>query len=150
LQSNNVEGFESSLSEAKDLTYAVDPTTDITSGFYCLGTVYEEYARSYATLERPNEAMEYIDLAEKNLPATGHWQTLLMTARAMTLVHSGDIANGTQLAVEAAQLCYKQGDYRHLERIYSIQAYLDQVTRRFGNASALVRDALHGPVEYTG
>jgi transcriptional regulator with XRE-family HTH domain len=150
LQTANTDGFESAMSESKDLTYAIDPQTDVTNGLYNLSTVYEEYARSYATLGRAREALDYLDLAEKSHSLTGHWETLLKTARAWTLVYNGDTLEGAKIAVEAADLCYKHGAYRHLERIYSVQAYLDRMTRKFGNASTMIRDALQGPVEFGG
>lgn len=151
LQTENKGGFESTMAEAKELTYQINPATDVTQGLYCLGTVYEEYARSYAVLDRAVEAMDYLDLAEKYYqPATGHWETLLKTARAWTLIYSGDIPNGAKLAVEAADLCYKHGAYRHLERIYSVQAYLDRMTRKYTNAGTMIKDALQGPVEFGG
>ena len=38
-----------------------------------------------------------------------------------------------------------------LERVYSIQRYLEQLTQDIGNANILIRDAvLNGPIEYLG
>ena len=62
---------------------------------------------------------------------------ILKTARAMVLVRGGDMRNGLPLAMEAAQLCYKPGDMRHLERMFNLQRYLDHMSR-------------DGPTEYTG
>lgn len=149
LQLKNTQGFESAMSETTGLTYANDATSDSTCGFYCLGTVYEEYAKSYALLGQAEKAMDYCELVEKTLPATAHWQTLLKTTRAIIHIHSGNITEGLPLAMEAADLCHKQGDCRILERVYSLQSYLNHMTRDMGKASAILRDMLDGPVEYT-
>lgn len=151
LQTGNKAGFLSSMSEALDLVEAIDPEKDITYGFYCAGTVYEEYARSYAIIGEHQKAMDALDKAEKELPMSlGHWQTLLKTARAMVLVRGGDLTNGLPLAIEAAQLCYQLGDFRHLERMFNLQHYLDRMSQDFVNASANLRYVLNGPTEYFG
>jgi hypothetical protein len=138
------------MAEATDLLGDIDPATDITNGFYCPGTVYEEYARSYSTLGEPQTAMDYLDKAEKALPMQGHWETMLKTARAMVLVRSGDLRNGMPIALEASQLCLRRGDLRHLERMVNLQRYIDRMSREFVNAGAELRDMISGDTEYTG
>jgi tetratricopeptide (TPR) repeat protein len=150
LQSGDTPSFLSSMSEATELLDIVNLETDITYGFYCPGTVYEEYARSYAILGEHQKALDYLDKSEQSLPPLGHWETMLKTARAMILVRAGDLRNGLPLAVEASQLCYKLGDIRHLERMFNLQKYLDHMSRDFVSAGAQLRDVLDGTTEYTG
>lgn len=41
--------------------------------------------------------------------------------------------------------------FTHLERVYSIQNYLENLTQDIGRAKVLVRDALrNSPIEYLG
>ena len=150
LETEDIPGFERSMAESARLSYEIDPATDSTHGLYSLGTVYEDYAKSYTLLGQMNNAMTYLDKAEKTLPSTGHWQTLLMTTRAMALVRGGEVDAGLQLALDATNLCYKHGEYRHLERVYLIQNYLDRLARRIGKAGSTLREALEGPIEYKG
>jgi hypothetical protein len=75
-------------------------------------------------------------------------QAMQKTARAMVLVHGGEIKSGVNLAVEAATICHASGNNRFLERIYGIQQYLDRLTREAGQASTVLREALDGSVEY--
>lgn len=150
LQSGNRDGFYTAMAEATDLLGAVNPITDITNGFYCAGTVYEEYARSYSTLGDPQTSLDYLDKAEKALPMQGHWETMLKTARAMVLVRSGDLRTGMPVALEASQMCIKRGDLRHLERMVNLQRYIDRMSREFVNAGAELRDMISGDTEYTG
>lgn len=150
LQSKNTSGFLSSMSEATELLDALNPETDTTYGVYCFGTVYEEYARSYSMLGEHQKALDCLDRSEQSLPPLGHWETMLKTARAMILVHAGDLHNGLPLAVEAAQLCYKLGNNRLLERMFNLQKYLDHMSRDFVSAGAQLRDVLDGTTEYTG
>jgi hypothetical protein len=69
-----------------------------TYGFYCLGIVYEEYGKSYIKLGQTQLALDYLDRAENNLSSTKLWKIMLMTARAMALVHGGEIKSGVDLA----------------------------------------------------
>lgn len=61
-----------------------------------------------------------------------------------------DLTNRLPLAIEAAQLCYQLGGFRHLERMFNLQHYLDRMSQDFVNASANLRDVLNGPTEYFG
>jgi tetratricopeptide (TPR) repeat protein len=150
LQAGDEQGFHAAMGEATSLLGELNQETDVTSGFYCAGTVYEEYARSYSTLGRPQEAMNYLDKAEAALPMRGHWETMLKTARAMVLVRSGDLTNGMPLALEASRMCIQRGDLRHLERMVNLQRWIDRSARAFVNAGAELRDVIAGETEYTG
>lgn len=93
--------------------------------------------------------MEYLDLADQHLPDTPHWKIVLETARAMALVRGGEVSEGTKIAVDAALYCQKVGNYRMLERVYTIQNYLDHLEMDINNARRTLRDVLlNGPVEY--
>ena len=150
LQVKNMQGFYSAMAEATDLLGNLDPATDITSGFYCPGTVYEEYARSYSVLGEPHKALDYLDKAEKELPMQGHWEDMLKTARAMVLVRNGDLRNGLPIALEASQLCIKRGDLRLLERMVNLQQWIDRSAREFVNAGAELRNVINRDAEYMG
>ncbi len=151
LNSKDMYNFEKAMAEAEQLS--ADPTlfTGSTHGFYSLGAVYEEYGKSYGWAGQMEKALGYLDLAEKHLPETVHWQLVLTTARAMTLVRGGEITAGVQLAADATQHCYQTGNFRMLERVYSIQNYLEQLGQDIGIARSTLRDALlSGPIEYFG
>ncbi|MBE3561662.1 MAG: helix-turn-helix transcriptional regulator [Ktedonobacteraceae bacterium] len=150
LRANRFDDFERAMKEAEELAFAIEPDTASTStrGQYDLGTVYEEYGRSYAQVGQTQKALDYLDRAEANLAPTKHWEILLKTARAMALVHGSDIQEGVNLAVESLHLCRIHGTVRLMERIYGVQQYLDNLTRNIGQASATLRAELYGPVEY--
>ncbi len=145
--------FEQAMKQAEELAYE-SQVTDLTNsvrGQYSAGTVYEEWGRSLGLLGRTKEAMDYLDRAEQIFLQTWTVQRrdmLMKTARAMTLVCSGNIRQGIELAVEAIDLCRKQGNVRLLDRVYGIQQYLDQLTKEIGNAGSMLREALAGPIEY--
>ena len=145
--------FEQAMKEAEELAYEpqiADPSNSV-RGQYGAGTVYEEWGRSLGLLGQTKEAMDYLDKAEKIFTQTWTLQRrdmLMKTARAMTLVRDGDIRQGAELAVEAIDLCRKQGNVRLLDRVYGIQRYLDRLTREIGNAGSMIREALAGTIEY--
>jgi tetratricopeptide (TPR) repeat protein len=146
--------FEYTMKEAEALAYesqTIDLSSDSVKGQYGLGTVYEEWGRSLGLLGQTNGAIEYLDKAEHVFSQTWTVQRrdmLIKTARAMTLVRNGEIRQGIELAVEAIDLCRKQGNVRLLDRVYGIQRHLDQLTREIGNAGSMLREALAGPIEY--
>jgi transcriptional regulator with XRE-family HTH domain len=146
VQKRDSYGFENALAEATSIVDKIDPEGSSTSGLYCLGTVYEEYGRSYGTLGQMHKALEYLDKAEETLPPTRRWNILLMTTRAVTLVRGGEFHIGGELAVEAAQLCRTYGNIRCLERVYGIQHYLERMRRDIGTISTDIREALDGPL----
>jgi tetratricopeptide (TPR) repeat protein len=144
--------FERMMKEAEALAYEPE-VTDLSNnvkGQYGTGTIYEEWGRSLGVLGQTNEAMEYLDKAEKIFIEswTGQRRDMLMkTARAMVLVRDGEIRQGVDMAVEALDLCRKQGNIRLLERVYGIQQYLDRLTREIGNSASVLREAIAGPID---
>lgn len=148
LRTQRLGDFERAMREAEELSYLVDPRQSSTRGQYSLGTVYEEYGRSYAHLGQMQLSMDYLARAEQHLAPTVHWQILIKTARAIALVRSGEINSGVELAIESVQLCREHGTIRLMERIYGVQRYLDQLTREIGQVGANLRQALDGPIEY--
>lgn len=148
LRAGRVDDFENMMAEAEELSYQIDPQQSSTCGQYSLGTVYEEYGRSYSQLGQTQKALEYLDKAEKSLEPTKHWEILLKTARAMALVRGGEIQSGVELAVESIEQCQEHGTIRLMERIYGIQKYLDNLTREISMAGVTLREALDGPIEY--
>lgn len=138
----DIASFERAMAEAEALSSTFDPATSSTMGHYSLGTVYEEYGRSYTTLGQIQKAMEYLDRAEAALPSTKFWQLLVMTARTMVLVKGGEIRSGVQLAIQAANECRATGNLRYLERIYAVQQYLDSLKREIEQISTPLRDTL--------
>lgn len=150
LRANRFKDFERVMRETEEISGLLeqDENTLSTHGQYSLGTVYEEYGRSYALLGHLQQAMDYLDKAEKSLTPTKHWEILLKTARSMALVHGGEITEGVKLAVESVELCHKYGTIRLMERIYGIERYLNKMSHDIGQADSYLRDALYGPVEY--
>nr|BBH87018.1 hypothetical protein KTC_17690 [Thermosporothrix sp. COM3] len=150
VQAGNVKGFEQAMAEAEERAAqgTEDEIENTIHGLYSLGTVYEDYNRSYTLLNNTKKAFDYLELAEKTLPDTVHWQTLLKTAQAATLVQSGEITAGIEIAIEAAELCKKHGTLRLLERVYTIQNIVERMTRDINRANMQLRDVLHGPIEY--
>ncbi len=71
----------------------------------------------------------------------------MKTARAMTLVRGGEIDSGVKLAVESTELCKRHGTIRLLDRVYSIQKYLDRRSRKSGKSGAELQEVLDGPIE---
>jgi transcriptional regulator with XRE-family HTH domain len=145
--------FERMMKEAEALAYEpeVNSLASSAQGQYSAGTVYEEWGRSLGLLGQMNAAMDYLDKAEGVFsPAwTAQRRDLLMkSARAMVLVHGGEIRQGIEVAVEAVNICRDTGNVRLLERIYGVQQYLDRLSREIGNAGSILREALAGPVEY--
>jgi tetratricopeptide (TPR) repeat protein len=151
VQAGNKSGFERAMAESEDLTYqtTAEETANTVYGLYNLGTVYEDYNRSYTILGDTQKALEYLEKAEKAFqPLTIHWQTLLATAKAATLVACGDITTGVEVAIEAAHLCTSTGNHRLLERVYAVQSTIDNLTRYMSRAGTQLREVLNGPMEY--
>lgn len=150
LRANRFKDFERVMRETEEISGLLEQNENTlsTHGQYSSGTVYEEYGRSYALLGHLQQAMDYLDKAEKSLAPTKHWEILLKTARSMALVHGGEITEGVKLAVESVELCHKYGTIRLMERIYGIERYLNKMSHDIGQADSYLRDALYGPVEY--
>lgn len=141
----DMQGFENAMAEATELAAA--PHTGFTKGLYNLGAVYEEYGKSYGWIGQTTKGLDYLDMAEKHLPATAHWGLVLKTARAMALVRGGDVTIGGKLALEAATQCYQTNNYRMLERIFTLEHYLEEKAHEYGQIQSALREALKGPIE---
>jgi transcriptional regulator with XRE-family HTH domain len=148
LQAGKVKNFDSAMKEAEELAHRAKQQVDSTARRYNLATVYEEYAKSYGRLGKIQQALDYIDLAEKVSPPTKNMEILLKVARSEILIRSGDIHNGEPLAVEAALYSRKHGHHRRLERIYALKRYLHQQVLTYGKAETALSEVLEGPIEY--
>ena len=147
LKSQRVTDFEREMAEAERLAESVVPETNPTCGQLSLGSVYAEYGYSCVHLERFNEALEYLDRAEKQLEHTTYWEILLKTARAVALVQNGDFHHGIPLAIESIELCRKQGTIRLLERMYALRRYLHRMSFRISQVGIELQEVLDGPLE---
>ncbi len=139
----DISNFEREMAKSEELTHLFDPSASSTRGHYNLGTVYEEYGRSYANLGQMQKALEYLDMAWANLPQTKFWELLITTARALALVKGGEIEAGVQLAVEAGEDCISTGNIRFLDRIHMIEQHLDDHEKKIRDARAEIRDLVH-------
>ncbi|MGH2495844.1 MAG: helix-turn-helix domain-containing protein [Ktedonobacteraceae bacterium] len=144
LRKGDLSKFERAMVEAEELTYSFNPAMSSTRGHYSLGTVYEEYGRSYTDLGQTQKALEYLNLAQTHLPQTKFWELLVATSRAEALVKGGELRSGIQQAVEATKQIQAAGILRFLDRIYGIQQYLDKLTREIEQASTPLREILDG------
>lgn len=139
-----LDNFERAMGKAEELSYEFDPTASSTQGHYNPGTVYEDYGRSYADLGQIHKAMAYLDRAEETLPKTKFWELLMMTSRAMALVKGNELQSGIQLAIEAAEQSRAAGILRYLDRIHTIDQYLEQLERQIGKSRRPLHEALQG------
>jgi len=147
LLKREINDFERAMAEAEELAATIDPATNSIHGHYNLGTVYEEYTKSYAAMGQIQKALEYLKRTEAALPATPNNRILLMIARAEALIYGGEIDSGEPLAIEAARLSRQQGHHRRLERIYGMKRYLHQQALKYGKAGMELSEALEGPIE---
>ncbi len=152
--------FDRAMHEAEELASAISQdTTQVelsskassTRGQFGLATVYEEWGKSLGVMGHLNAAMEYLNKAEAQFSL--HWtpqrtELLLSSSRAIALVHGGDIEEGQKQAIRCVQLCKKYGNVRTLERIYSVNRYLDEMSLKVRHASTNIREVLEGPVDY--
>lgn len=144
LAMNNTKEFERLIAEAEEIAQGIHPTENSTHGQYSLGTVYLEYARAYCKRRNLQKAMDYLDLAEKALPPSTHWQTLLSATRADVLTRCGDRQQGTQLAIQSVELCYEHGNMRLLERIHALLRFLTSEAMEISNAIVAINESIHG------
>jgi tetratricopeptide (TPR) repeat protein len=147
LLDKDVRSFERAMAEAEELASTIDPAKNSIHGHYNLGTIYEEYAKSYAATGKTQKALEYVKRAKATLPRTPNNRVLLMIARAEALIYGGEIDSGEPLVIEAARLSRMQEHHRRLERIQNIKRYLHQQTFKFGKAEMELDEALNGPIE---
>jgi tetratricopeptide (TPR) repeat protein len=148
LLNKDMQSFEKAMAEAEELAATINPAENSIHGHYNLGTIYEEYAKSYAATGQIQKALDYVELTEANLPPTPNNSILLMIVRAEVLIFGGEIESGEPLAVQAAQVSRIQGHQRRLERIQNIKRYLHQRTMRFERAEINLDEALNGPIEH--
>ncbi len=147
LLKKDMHSFERAMAEAEDLASTIDPAKNSIHGHYNLGTIYEEYAKSYAALGQAQKALEYVKRTKATLPKTPNNKILLMIVRAEAFIYGGEIDSGEPLAIEAARLSRVQGHHRRLERIQNIKRYLHQQALKFGKAETDLDEALNGPIE---
>ncbi len=143
LRINNIESFERAMAQSEELTHAFDPKASSPHGHYSLGTVYEEYGRSYANLGQMQKALNYLERAKAELPQTKFWELLLITAKAVALVKGKELRAGLDLAAQAANECIETGNIRFLDRIYIIDHYVEELTRDVMQLRKPIHDALH-------
>ena len=141
------EAFEQYMAEAE--AQAEQVTDDsVTREPFGLKAVYQEYGKSYALLGNMHRALEYIERAQHLPPFDTYWDLVLKTTTVMALIRGGEIQHGVDLAVECTELCRKHGAFRLLERIYGMQQYLQHLTTSLERTTAVLREALDGPIEY--
>lgn len=147
LRAKQVKDFEYALKQSEELAHATSQQLRSTGNQYHLAHVYEEYAKGYDTLGRTQEALNYIELAEKSQTVTKSVDILLKVARAEALIHSGDLRNGEPLAIEAAIYTREHGHYRRLERIYALKRYVNQQMLKYGKTELALSEALEGKID---
>jgi transcriptional regulator with XRE-family HTH domain len=136
--------FERAMKEAEELSYTFDPLVSSTRGHYSPGTVYEEYGRSYADMGQLPKAMEYLDLAQKNLPQVPFWELLIRTSRAVALVKGNELTSGVELAIKVTEEIRQAGVLRYLDRIKLVNQHLQKLERQIGNLRRPLEEAIHG------
>jgi transcriptional regulator with XRE-family HTH domain len=146
LQNKNVPQFETAMIEAEKQIYEIDANTSSARGLYCLGTVYEEYARSYGYLGDMQKGLDYLERAAIALSPSTRWHILLKTTKAVILLRGGELRTGEKLAIEAAQLCRVHGNIRCLERICGVCNYLESKKQEVEQVTASIREAIDGPL----
>lgn len=148
LSMNDLPQFEKMMVEAENIAGTIDPLNNSLHGQYNLGTVYVDYALSYSRLGESKKALDYLAQAERELPSTIHWKTLLTAVRGILGVKNGDLGQGMPHVLEAVHLGHEQGNKSLLEHLYALQRYLRQKAIEFSQAQGNLGDALDGPFEY--
>jgi transcriptional regulator with XRE-family HTH domain len=147
IRAKRVQDFDRAIKTSEQMALETSQQKRSTGNQYHLAHVYEEYAKGYDLLNKPQEAMDYVDKAEKAQKLTKSVEILLKVVRSEILIHSGDIATGEPLAVEAAIYTREHGHQRRLERIYALKRYLNKQSLRYGKAEMNLSEALEGPIE---
>jgi tetratricopeptide (TPR) repeat protein len=142
LRANRRGEFEFALKEAEALAHATGHHTRSTGNQFHLAHVYEEYAYSYGTLGRTQEALDYVERAEKAHSLTKAVEVLLTLSRAEILLRAGDISAGMPLAVEATVYSKAHGHNRRLERIAALKQYMHQQVLSYSKAEAALSEVL--------
>lgn len=142
-----VQDFDRAIKISEDIALETAAQPRSTGNQYHLAHVYEEYAKGYDLLGKPHEALDFVEKAQKAQTLTKSVEILLKVARAEILIHSGDIAEGEPLAVEAAIYTREHGHLRRLERIYALKRFLHRKSLQYGKSEMALSEALEGPLE---
>lgn len=143
------ENFMRVMREAEQIAASIEqPSQTRLHGQYCLGTVYIDYCRYYSKLGEINKAFDYFSQAEKSLPYTQHWHTLLTATHGLLLVRSGDIERGMPFVIKAVKLATDHGNYRLLDHFYALQRYLGQKVVEFNQATVRLGESLNEASAY--
>ncbi len=145
---NRPKDFDTAIKISEDIAYAVAELPRSTGNQYHLAHVYEEYAKGYDLLGKPQKALDYVDKAEKAQVLTESVEMLLTVVRSEILIHSGDISAGEPLAVEAAIHSKDHGHLRRLERIYALKRFLNHQALKYVKAEASLSEVLEGSLEF--
>jgi transcriptional regulator with XRE-family HTH domain len=141
---NELEKFDRAMKQAEELSYTFDAASSSTRGHYSPGTVYEDWGRGYADLGKTQEAMDYLEKAECHLPKTKFWELLMKTSRAIALVKGNNIREGIELAATVCNESREAGILRYIDRIRSIDRYLEDKERSVNTARRFLQDSLYG------
>jgi transcriptional regulator with XRE-family HTH domain len=147
IKAKRIPDFDTAIKTAEELAYASAEDNRSTKNQFHLAHVFEEYAKGYDILGKPEIALEYVNKAERAHTLTPSVKILLKLARAEVLIHGGDITAGEPLAIEAAIFTKEHGHKRRLERIYALKRYLNRQAFKFGKAEASLSEALEGTIE---
>jgi hypothetical protein len=90
------------------------------------------------------KALEYLDLAEKNLPPTKFWELLVKTSRAVALVKGNELESGIDLAAKTTEEIKEAGVLRYLDRIKILNKYLADMENKINKARKPLQEALYG------
>src|ERR1700682_3746624 len=112
----DINNFEREMAKSEEMTAHFDSATSSTRGHYNLGTVYEEYGRSYAHLGQMHKALEYLDQSQTNLPQTKFWELLVDTARALVLEETEPKSNSKPSAGGEQRESQQQQNDAHEEK----------------------------------
>jgi transcriptional regulator with XRE-family HTH domain len=144
LAGNKMPEAVTALQAAEDLALQIGEQNTSTGRQFHLPHVYEEFAKTYDAMGQPQQALDYVDRAERAEPLTTATGMLLKVARGEILVHSGDLRNGVPLVAAAAVESRAQGNERRLERILTIQRFINRQLRAYGRAELALSEALEG------
>lgn len=144
---NRLQDVETLLKQSEELAYASrEQLPDGTHSQFHVAHVYEEFAKSYDVLGKPQKALDYVEKAEQAHTLTKSVEILLKVARAEILIHDGDLRNGEPLAVEAALYTREHGHYRRLERLYALKRFVNEQMLRYGKTELALSEALEGNI----
>src|SRR6266568_3252840 len=147
-QTNDEENFVRVMKEAEQIAATLDPSHTSLHGQYSLGTVYIDYCKHYNRLGETRKALDYFTRAEKSLPKTPHWCTLLTATHGLLLVRSGNIEQGMPYVIEAVKLATDHGNYRLLDHFYALQRYLGRESIKFNQANVRLGESLYEATAY--